>query len=77
MTGEQGELLPDAQYINVRFNQWDRTTYTYENPYTPVKAGDEVKVVVSDGTLTVKVMSTTKKPKFKCKQIVEPINGNH
>ena len=72
MADKQGELLPEPQYITVRFNEWDRRTYTYENPYTPVKAGDEVQVVVSDGTLTVKVMSITTKPSFKCKQIVKP-----
>ena len=70
MTTNQGELLPDAQYINVRFNTWDRKSYVYENPFTPVKAGDTVHVSVSDGLMPVTVTSIAKKPKFKCKQIV-------
>jgi hypothetical protein len=72
MTTDQGELLPDAQYINVRFNSWDRKSYVYENPYTPVKAGDTVHVSVSDGMLPVTVTSIAKKPNFKCKQIQKP-----
>jgi len=72
------DLFPDPQWVAVKFNKWDHRTYTYENPFEPLKIGDETHVRTPSGSReTVAVVRiVTEKPSFKCKQ-VERINNEN
>lgn len=49
-----------TQYVAVRFNAWDRRSYTYRHDGEPVSVGDLVEVVTpKEGPKTVSVESVT------------------
>jgi hypothetical protein len=65
------DLLPDPQWVAVKFNPRDRRTYTYENPFEPLKVGDETLIRDPRGNRQTVIVDSivAKKPPFKCKQI--------
>lgn len=59
-----------TQFVAVKFNPWDRRTYTYRNEGEAIAPGDVVEVVTSEGPKQVAVESVTDKaPAFECKPI--------
>ncbi len=63
-----------TQFVAVKFNPWDRRTYTYRNDGDPAVIGDVVEVVTYDGPKHVAVESITDQaPAFVCKPIVRII----
>ena len=64
-----------TQYVSVKFNPWDRRTYTYANDIEPVEPGDKVKVNTPqrDGQIVTVESVTDRKPPFHCKPIIEVI----
>lgn len=63
--------IKQTQYVVVKFNPWDRRTYTYQNNGEPVAPGDMVDVDTPRGRQSVKVEEVNmRKPSFTCKDIV-------
>ena len=61
-----------TQYVAVKFNDWDRRSYTYHHDGDPLSIGDRVTVMTADGTSTVTVDAIVHaKPSFATK----PIHG--
>ncbi|WP_374139444.1 hypothetical protein [Sphingomonas sp.] len=59
------------QYVAVKFNPWDRRTYTYHNDGEPVAVGDSVVVSTDRGPSTVTVEAVSdERPTFATKSIV-------
>lgn len=66
-----------TQFVALKFNPWDRRTYTYRNDGDPVSAGDSVEVVTAEGRKIVVVDGVTDKvPPFECKAIVGKVSGD-
>lgn len=63
-----------TQFVGVKFNPWDRRTYTYRNDGEDVLPGDVVEVVTGEGPKQVEVESITNTaPAFECKPIARII----
>lgn len=63
------------QYVAVKFNPWDRRTYTYHNDGEPVMTGDSVEVETKDGAKVVVVESVSiAAPEFETKAIVRKVD---
>lgn len=59
------------QYVAVKFNPWDRRTYTYHNDGPPVAPGDHVRVDARGEPKTVIVESVTDRaPAFETEAVL-------
>jgi hypothetical protein len=60
------------QFVVVKFNPWDRRTYTYHWDGEPLQVGDECKVQTNNGLGKVTVERLTDRaPDFATKPIKE------
>jgi hypothetical protein len=50
------------QYVMVKFQSWQRVTYTYHNAGAPVAVGDKLQVMTDRGEATVIVAGITDIP---------------
>ncbi len=62
--------MAERQYVAVKFNEWDRRTYTYHNDGDSVAVGDRVEVPTPKGNQIVVVDHLPEgKPSFDTKSI--------
>ncbi len=66
--------MAERQYVAVKFNEWDRRTYTYHNDADLIAVGDRIEVPTPKGNQIVVVDHLPEdKPIFATKAIVRAV----